>query len=85
MDHLGGAEQSLLMEAGLDLDDDYSDYHWSIGTSHWYHVGAGFPSISGGNLVSGVDRVTYSIALNSISDFLVEQTELEQKLEQTNE
>ncbi|RAN38911.1 PD-(D/E)XK motif protein [Hyphomonas sp. GM-8P] len=77
--------QSLLVEAGLDLDDDYSDYQWSIGASSWFHVGAGFPRISGGNLDPGVDRVTYSIALNSISDFLVEQAELEQRLEQTNE
>lgn len=55
--------ETRLLAAGLDPEDDYSDFQWSEGDASVYLVNDEFPRITWGELRTGVSDVRYSISL----------------------
>ena len=61
--------ETLLLAAGLDPEDDYSDFQWSEGDANVYLVNDEFPRITWGELRTGVSDVRYSISLAECARF----------------
>lgn len=61
--------ETLLLAAGLDPEDDYSDFRWSEGDTNLYLVNDEFPRITRGELRSGVSDVRYCISLHECAQF----------------
>ena len=61
--------KTRLMAAGLDPEDDYSDFQWSEGGANVYLVNDEFPRITWGELRTGVSDVRYSISLAECARF----------------
>ena len=68
--------EGLLLAAGLDPDDDYSDHRWLEGTSHFYTVTNDFPRILPREVRSGVARVSYTVSLGDCEPFRVMESQL---------
>ena len=68
--------EALLLAAGLDPDDDYSDYRWLEGTSKFFVVTDGFPRIKPGEMRSGVSRVRYTVSLGDCEPYTVGESRL---------
>lgn len=66
----------LLVSAGFDWLDDYSDSRWVEGASRLFRVAEGFPRISASLLPSGIDNVRYSISLQDCVPFLTDENGL---------
>ncbi|MHB8267465.1 PD-(D/E)XK motif protein [Bradyrhizobium sp.] len=65
------AFEILLAAAGFRWTDDYSEFLWVEGASHFYRVRNGFPRIMTTALMSGVANVKYSVSLQECKEFLV--------------
>ena len=61
--------ETRLLAAGLDPEDDYSDFQWSEGGANVYLVNDEFPRITWGELRTGVSDVRYSISLAECARF----------------
>jgi hypothetical protein len=68
---VGETLEVLLEAAGFRWTDDYSDFLWVEGATHFYHVRAGFPRITASTLLPGVANVRYSVSLPECREFLV--------------
>lgn len=71
----------LLVAAGLDLDDDYSDWQWIEGTRGLYAVANDFPRIVASQVPTGISNVKYSLSLIECAHFLVSEEMLKNALE----
>ena len=61
--------ETRLMAAGLDPEDDYSDFQWTESDSAVYLINDDFPRITWGELRTGVSDVRYSISLAECAPF----------------
>ena len=68
--------EALLLAAGLNPEDDYSDHRWLEGTSRFYTVTDDFPRILPGEIRSGVSRVRYSVSLGDCEPYSVGESRL---------
>ena len=68
--------EGLLLAAGLEPDDDYSDHRWLEGTSHIYSVTDDFPRVVPSEVRSGVARVRYTVSLGDCEPFRVVESQL---------
>lgn len=66
----------LLVSAGFDWLDDYSESRWVEGASRLFRVAEGFPRISTSLLPSGISNVRYSVSLQDCVPFLVDENGL---------
>lgn len=66
----------LLVSAGFDWLDDYSDSRWEEGASRLFLVAETFPRISASLLPSGIDNVRYSVSLQDCVPFLIDENAL---------
>lgn len=66
--------------AGLDLEDDYSDYIWSIGNHALYEVSEDFPKIIPSSYERGVKSVNYIIQLDECEKFIATIEDLRNKV-----
>ena len=71
-----GAFDGLLAAAGLQEEDDYADSRWVEGRCRVYAVGPDFPRITAATPPPGVERVTYSVALNRCEPFEIPDSQL---------
>lgn len=55
--------EALLVAAGFNRDDDYSESKWVRGPDRLYRIGDGFPTVTPGQFPSGVSGVRYSVSL----------------------
>lgn len=74
------AFEVLLLAAGFDWDDDYSDSQWVEGPHRIYSVENSFPRVVAGQILSGVSNVKYSLSLVECAPFLVADKKLEDVL-----
>lgn len=58
-----------LAALGFDPPDPDNERHFAVVGSRRYAVGQGFPRIMRGDVPSGIDRVTYQIAISSMGRF----------------
>lgn len=68
--------EALLLAAGLNPDEDYSNQCWIEGASHIYSVAGEFPRITSGEIRSGVSRVRYTVTLGDCVPYLAQEDEL---------
>ena len=68
--------EDLLVAAGFDWEEDYSDCYWLQGEDYLYKVTEGFPRITPSMCPAGVENLRYSIALKACEQFCVEKKEL---------
>ena len=66
------AFESRLQETGYSDDDDYSDWAWGIQRAAYFNVSGDFPRLQPWILPVGISKVTYSLALSSITSFEIE-------------
>lgn len=74
-----GAEATfdgLLYATGFREEDCYDDSKWVEGRSRVYAVQAGFPRITAGDTLPGVEDVRYTVALNRCEPFEVSENAL---------
>jgi hypothetical protein len=64
--------ESALSAAGYRGEDDYSSWKWTLGSSNWYEVKPGFPSLASASVPEGISHVRYDLALNSCADFAID-------------
>ena len=76
-----GVFETRLLAAGLNPEDDYSDYRWLEGDNRFYAVSGKFPRIVARDIRSGVSRVRYSIALADCQPFATTSERLAKALE----
>ena len=72
--------EALIIAAGLDSGDDYSQSKWLEGSSHIYSVSGDFPRITGYELRQGISRVRYSVSLSNCQAFETTVPQLYQAL-----
>jgi hypothetical protein len=71
--------ETSISASGFDWDHDYSDRRWSLGPTRTFAVAEGFPRLTP-PIPAGVDKVTYSIAIDAMSNFEVEEQAFLRKL-----
>ena len=67
----------LLAAVGFQWDHDYSDSLWVEGTNRLYRVADNFPRITASQIVSGVEKVKYSISLVDCEPYLIDTNTLD--------
>lgn len=75
------AFEVLLMAAGFDWEDDYSDSQWIEGPSRLYAVSEHFPCLTATHVPAGISNVKYSLSLIDCAPFLVGDEALKAVLE----
>ena len=68
--------EDLLVAAGFDWGEDYSDCYWLPVNDYVYKVIEGFPRVIPSMYPRGVDKLRYTISLEACEHFLVEETEI---------
>lgn len=71
-----------IIAAGLDLEDDYSDYLWSIGNHTLYLVSDNFPKIIPSSYARGVKNVNYTVVLDECEKFIVTIEDIRNEVKQ---
>jgi len=66
----------LLVSAGFDWSDDYSDIRWVEGARRFFRIEDGFPRITTSSLFSGISHVRYSVALQDCLPFVIDEADL---------
>lgn len=68
--------EDLLVAAGFDWREDYSDRYWLSANDYVYKVIEGFPRVIPSMYPRGVERLRYTIALEACEQFRVEEIKL---------
>lgn len=63
--------EAALMAAGYEFGDKYCGIEWCVGDAVSFEVLDGFPRIVASSLAVGIDRVNYSLDLDSCAPFAV--------------
>ena len=71
-----GDFEELLVAAGFDWADDYSDRRWLVGKESLFEVVEGFPRITPGIVPTGVDDVRYMVVLSQCEDYRADGSDL---------
>ena len=71
-----GSFEELLVAAGFDWTDDYSDRWWLVGKESLFEVVEEFPRITPGIVPAGVDDVRYTLVLSQCEGFRVDRSNL---------
>jgi len=71
--------ETSISAAGFDWDHDYSDRRWSLGPTRTFVVGEGFPRLTP-PIPAGVDKVTYTISIDAMSNFEIDDLAFLQKI-----
>lgn len=67
-----GHLEGRLGEAGYSSEHDYSDHHWLIGDTRWFHVKGNFPRLADSSLPDGVTKVGYSLDLPTCDEWVTD-------------
>ena len=62
--------EDLLYMAGYITREEYDDYLFSVVSVKTYQLLPGFPRITGGDLIAGVESVNYAVRLDACAEFL---------------
>ncbi|MEG3755240.1 PD-(D/E)XK motif protein [Psychromonas arctica] len=65
--------KDILLDIGYVYNDCYLTYSYIIASKSFYQVTEEFPRLLLHNIPSGVDKVTYDLALNSCQPFLIDE------------
>lgn len=72
--------EMLLASAGFRWSDEYLDSRWEQGATQLFRIKGAFPRLIGDQMLPGISRVTYAVALQNCEPFRVDVTALDDAL-----
>jgi hypothetical protein len=67
---------SLLLSAGLDLQENYEDWLWLEGKQRLYRVDESFPRLESSKIPQGVSWIQYRLSLTACEPHLINEADL---------